>query len=125
MDARTAYVSMICGGDAYVPGLETLGRSLLETGTRIPRVALVTRDVSPGARAKLGAQGWRLREVEPIGNPRGDVLLPRFAELTLHAFRFAAQIVQRFIGPVEIRLPLGKLLARGVAFAGHGLQFIP
>ena len=81
MDARTAYVSMICGGDAYVPGLETLGRSLLETGTRIPRVALVTRDVSPGARAKLGAQGWRLREVEPIGNPRGDVLLPRFANV--------------------------------------------
>lgn len=76
-----AYVSMMCGGDAYVPGLETLGRSLVETGTNVPRVAMVTADVPTGARESLAKQGWRLREVEPIGNPASDMLLPRFANV--------------------------------------------
>lgn len=76
-----AYVSMICGGDDYLPGLETLGRSLIETESTAPRVAMVTRDVTPAARARLGAQGWRVREVESIGNPADDLLMSRFANV--------------------------------------------
>lgn len=81
MAVERAYVSLICGGDAYLPGLETLGRSLAETGTTVPRVALVTADVSAGARARLVAEGWLLRDVEPIGSPTVDRLVPRFAQV--------------------------------------------
>lgn len=76
-----AYVSMICGGDGYLPGLETLGRSIVETGSTVPRVAMVTRDVTAAARGRLDAQGWRIREVESIGNPGADLLMPRFANV--------------------------------------------
>jgi glycogenin glucosyltransferase len=78
---RPAYVSMICGGDDYLPGIETLGRSLVETGTSVPRVAMVTHDVSSAARARLEGSGWSVREVESIGNPRADRLMPRFANV--------------------------------------------
>jgi alpha-N-acetylglucosamine transferase len=79
--ARHAYVTMMVGGDAYVPGLEALGRSLAETGTAVPRVAMVTGDVDGKARARLTAQGWILREIEPIANPleEGALLYARFA----------------------------------------------
>ncbi|MBL8976249.1 MAG: hypothetical protein JNK56_36930, partial [Myxococcales bacterium] len=73
-----AYVTMICGGDAYVPGLEALGRSLAETRTAIPRVVMATPDVPCEATARLAAQGWEIREVAPIPNPhRSDELLFR------------------------------------------------
>jgi hypothetical protein len=81
MTVERAYASLICGGDAYVPGLETLGRSLAETGTVVPRVALVTDDVSAAARARLVAEGWLLRDVQPIRNPTADRLAPRFANV--------------------------------------------
>jgi alpha-N-acetylglucosamine transferase len=42
---------------------------------------MVTHDVSETARLRLVAQGWRLREVEPIGNPARDLLLPRFVNV--------------------------------------------
>jgi glycogenin glucosyltransferase len=44
---------------------------------------MVTRDVSTAVRERLQAQGWGLREVEPIANPRaaGDLLMPRFANV--------------------------------------------
>ena len=66
---RTAYVTMLCGGDSYVPGAEALGRSLDASGTAMPRVAMVTPDVDATARATLAGQHWELRDVEPIGNP--------------------------------------------------------
>lgn len=76
---KFAYVSMMCGGDEYLPGLETLGRSLQETGTEVPRVVMVTDDVSPAARARLTAQGWWLREIAPIASPIDDPLMSRFS----------------------------------------------
>ncbi len=81
MTVERAYASLICGGDGYLPGLETLGRSLAETGTTVPRVALVTADVSAAARARLVAEGWLLRDVEPIGSPTVHRLVPRYAEV--------------------------------------------
>lgn len=73
-----AYVTMICGGDAYVPGIEALGRSLVETQTSAPRVVMVTPEVPTEATSKLAAQGWEIREVAPIPNPhRDDELLFR------------------------------------------------
>ena len=50
---KQAYVSLMCGGDAYEPGVETLGRSLRATGSNVPLVLLVTPDVSSAARARL------------------------------------------------------------------------
>lgn len=78
--SKFAYVTMMTGGDAYVPGVEALGQSLLATGTTIPRVCMVTADVSAEARTQLEAQGWIMRDVEPIPAPTTDELLfKRFA----------------------------------------------
>ena len=79
---KRAYVTVLCGGDAYLPGVEVLGRSLVATGTTETRLAMVTPDVSVGARTRLVEQGWVLREVEAIANPTQDALLfPRFANV--------------------------------------------
>lgn len=76
---RRAYVSMICGGDAYVPGIEALGRSLVESGSRESRVLMVTPDVSPAARERLAGQGWLVRPVESVGHPDvGEPIFKRF-----------------------------------------------
>jgi alpha-N-acetylglucosamine transferase len=77
---KTAFVTLLCGGDGYVPGVEALGQSIKATGTSSPRVVMATSDVSRAAREKLEAQGWALRDVEPIANPRppADLLMPRF-----------------------------------------------
>lgn len=76
-----AYVTMISGGDAYVPGIEALGRSLVETGTSIARVVMATPDVPTAATSRLAAQGWQIREVAPIANPHGadQLLFRRFS----------------------------------------------
>ena len=77
-----AYVTMLCGGDRYVPGAEVLGRSLLETETRAERILLATADVPEEARDRARAQGWSVRDVEPIANPRPrKQMLPRFANV--------------------------------------------
>ncbi|MFO0649729.1 MAG: glycosyltransferase family 8 protein [Polyangiales bacterium] len=79
---KTAYVSVVCNGDGYVPGIEVLGRSLDASGSRVPRVLLATKDISDGARGRLAKLGWEIREVEPIANPDGDrALFPRFASV--------------------------------------------
>jgi glycogenin glucosyltransferase len=71
---------MMCGGDGYLPGVEALGRSLVETGSTTPRVVMVTADVSPAARARLEGEGWQVRPIEPIPCPNTDELLfARFA----------------------------------------------
>lgn len=75
-----AYVTMISGGDAYVPGIEALGRSLVESGSTELRVAMITSDVPPEALRRLVRAGWELREVAPIANPHpeGALLFRRF-----------------------------------------------
>lgn len=76
---KRAYVTLLSGGDAYVPGVEVLGRSLVRSGSVVPRIAMVTEDVGAEARQKLRDQGWDLRDVEPIANPSPDnALFPRF-----------------------------------------------
>lgn len=69
---KNAYVTMMCGGDAYLAGVEALGRSIVETGSVIPRVVMVTSDVSAEARAALTEQGWWIRDIEPIKSPHSD-----------------------------------------------------
>src|SRR4051794_35139735 len=72
IDMKRAYVSLVCGGDGYVPGAIALGRSLALTGTRVPGVMLVTPDVSHQARHGLTGAGWQIREVQPIDSPVDD-----------------------------------------------------
>lgn len=77
---KRAYVTMLCGGDGYVPGVEALGRSLLASGTREAKIVMVTADVSAAARGALAEQGWMLRDIEALSRPSPDApaLLPRF-----------------------------------------------
>lgn len=93
MTMKRAYVTTISGGDAYVPGVEALGRSLAASGTNVPRVALVTAEVTLGARHRLEAQGWSLHEIEPLASPNPEAVLifPRFAQTftKLRAFGLA------------------------------------
>jgi glycogenin glucosyltransferase len=78
-----AYVTLICSGDSYLPGVEALGRSLQASGSTVPRLAMVTADVTAAARNALQGQGWELREVAPIANPTATdgLLYPRFGNV--------------------------------------------
>lgn len=77
---KTAYVTTLCNGDGYLPGVEVLGKSLDASGSRVPKVVLTTADISSDARRRLTSLGWQPRDVEPIQNPAVDHLLfPRFA----------------------------------------------
>lgn len=77
---KTAYVTTLCNGDGYLPGIEALGSSIKATGTHHPMVLMVTPDVSDHARAALAHEGWTLRPIEPIANPNPATMhmLPRF-----------------------------------------------
>jgi glycogenin glucosyltransferase len=77
--SKHAYVTLMTGGDAYLPGVEALGQSLVATGTKVPRVVMVTPDVSFVARAVLEREGWIIRSVEPIPAPADELLFKRFA----------------------------------------------
>lgn len=78
---KHAYVTLMNGGDGYLAGVEALGRSLVETGSVVPRVVMVTTDVSQSARAQLVAQGWTLRVVAPVPSPPNDeAIYTRFAQ---------------------------------------------
>ncbi len=79
---KRAYVTMVCGGDEYVPGVEALGNSLRATGAQEERAVMVTADVSPSMRERLARQGWLIRDIEPIGNPspESERLFPRFTQ---------------------------------------------
>jgi lipopolysaccharide biosynthesis glycosyltransferase len=78
---KKAYATLLCNGDGYVTGAEVLGKSLAASGSTIPRVAMVTADISAPARRRLEAQGWEPREVEPIANPTPEAqrVFARFA----------------------------------------------
>ena len=77
---RTAYVTTLCNGEGYLPGVEALGKSLEAHGTTVPRVVLVTADVSREACERLSGQGWQVRDVEPLENPNPETarLFERF-----------------------------------------------
>lgn len=77
---KTAYVTALCNGDGYVPGVEALGKSLRATGTKAAMVVLCTADVPVAARVKLADEGWTMRYVEAIDNPNPKTaqLFPRF-----------------------------------------------
>ncbi|MFT3765000.1 MAG: glycosyltransferase family 8 protein [Minicystis sp.] len=77
---KTAYATMMCNGEGYLPGVEALGSSLAASGTTAPRVLMVTPEVRPITRDRLAAQGWTIREVDPIENPNPATqqMLPRF-----------------------------------------------
>ncbi|MGZ5969990.1 MAG: glycosyltransferase family 8 protein [Polyangiales bacterium] len=80
---KNTWVTLLTGGDRYLPGVEVLGRSLDATGTRADKVVLVSDDVPEHAREQLRAQGWILREVEPIPNPHPSSrhMMERFANV--------------------------------------------
>jgi hypothetical protein len=77
---KNTWVTLLTGGDKYLPGVEVLGRSLQATNTRADMVLMATRDVPETSRAQLRSQGWIIREVEPIANPNtsGGPMLERF-----------------------------------------------
>jgi len=47
---RTAFVTTLCNGDGYVPGVEALGKSLERAKSTHRKVVLVTPDVPKAAR---------------------------------------------------------------------------
>jgi alpha-N-acetylglucosamine transferase len=77
---KHAYVTLLCNGEGYLPGVEALGSSLEASGTLVPKVLLVTPEIRPITRARLTDQGWAIREIEPIVNPNPTTqqMLPRF-----------------------------------------------
>lgn len=77
---KRAYVTLVSGGDTYLPGAQTLGRSLDETGSTIPRIVMVTPDVPSAVTRELAACGWDPCPVAPLANPHPDSarLYPRF-----------------------------------------------
>lgn len=85
-----AYVTLLCNGDAYLPGVEALGKSLDASGAREPKVVMATPDVGDRTRDRLASLGWRIRDVEPISNPSAtkQQLFPRFSAVftKLHAW---------------------------------------
>jgi glycogenin len=66
---KSAYVTLLCNGDGYAPGVEVLGRSLENTKSTIPRIAMVTPDIQHVTRERLRRQGWETRDILPIDNP--------------------------------------------------------
>lgn len=81
--SRRAYVTMLTGGDAYIPGIDALGESLRRTKTPFPRVIMITPDVSWATQQHCKDQGWLIRPVAPIDNPCAatNLLYPRFARV--------------------------------------------
>lgn len=78
---KQAYVTLMCNGDGYLPGVEALGESLKATGTQVPRVVMVSGDVSAATCAKLVADGWLVRPVEPLHSAMAKPLFPRFDDV--------------------------------------------
>ena len=125
-----AYVSVLCGGDAYVPGAEALGLSLEAAGSRVPRILLVTADVSTAARERLvAAAGWRVREVAAIANPAadGDLVFARFRNTFTKLRAFGLDDVAKAVFLDADTLVLGNIdeLFERPAFAAAPDFFTP
>jgi glycogenin len=87
--ARTAYVTMLCNGDGYAPGVEALGHSLVHSGSTRARVVMVTPEVSDEACARLAGQGFDVRRVPWLGRSAREArMFARFGHTynKLHAF---------------------------------------
>ena len=69
IDMKKAYVTTLCNGEGYLPGVEVLGRSLEVSGSREMRIVLVTPDVEAPTRERLTSHGWQVRDVQSIVNP--------------------------------------------------------
>ncbi|NBQ70023.1 MAG: hypothetical protein EBU46_14830, partial [Nitrosomonadaceae bacterium] len=67
--ARSAWVTLVMRGDAYVPGALALAASLRASGTAAATVCMVTDDVSAGARALLGRAFDRVVAVDKLTYP--------------------------------------------------------
>jgi len=77
-----SYVTLLCNGEGYAVGVEVLGKSLEASGSKVPRLVLVTNDVGAGARGRLEKLGWRIQEIAPMEGLAVDKLLfPRFANV--------------------------------------------
>lgn len=66
MSAAFAWVTLLTQPD-YLPGVETLHRSLRASGSPWPLVVMVTDTIDDSTRQHLGAQGCKVREVPVIG----------------------------------------------------------
>jgi len=99
MTMKRAYVTLIAGGDAYAPGVETLGRSVRASGSTLPMVLLCTPDVPAATVEKLAATGWEPRPVEPIANPApsGDLIFARFGNTYTKLRAFALTEVEKAV----------------------------
>jgi alpha-N-acetylglucosamine transferase len=80
---KTAYVTTLCNGEGYLPGVEALGKSLEAHESTVQRIVLVTADVPSEARTRLTGEGWAIREVDPLTNPnpRTSQLFERFRDV--------------------------------------------
>ncbi len=80
---KVAYATVLTSGDAYLPGVEALGQSIVASGSTVPRVVMVTPDVGSEPREVLSAQGWIVHDIEPIANPTPsqEHLFARFAHV--------------------------------------------
>lgn len=123
---KRAYVTLICGGESYEPGVETLGRSLRASGTREPMPLLATPEVPAATLDRLAdVAGWEPRRVEPIANPApaGDQLYPRFGNTYTKLRAFGLADVEKAVfldadtlGPAERRRALRRpRLRRGAS----------
>lgn len=70
---KRAYVTLLCNGDAYAPGVEALGASLRASGTGEPLIVMAAPEVSPRVRAHLSMQGLRIRDVEILERGSRDM----------------------------------------------------
>lgn len=112
---RRAYVTLLSHGDAYVPGVEALGWSLIHTGSRVPRIAMVTEDVPAGARLRLRRQGWMLRDVDAVPSPVGNALFPRFRHVFTKLRVFGLEGLERVVfldADTIVLQPLDELFDR-------------
>ena len=97
---KQAYVTLLCGGDAYEPGVEVLGRSLRASGTTIPLILLATPDVSEEARVRLATTaGWEVRTVKPIANPSrdGERIFTRFRNTFTKLRAFGLEDIEKVV----------------------------
>jgi hypothetical protein len=126
---KTAYVTALCNGDGYVPGIEALGTSLDRAGAQHPKLLLVTPDVSDTARVKLAGAGWLIRGIEPIRNPypATSQLYARFANTFTKLRVFALEEVEKvvFLDADTIVLQNVDELFERPAFAAAPDFFLP
>jgi alpha-N-acetylglucosamine transferase len=125
----SAYVTTLCHGDGYLPGVEALGRSLDRAGAQHPKLVLLTPDVPLSARDKLAAGGWLLRDIEPIANPNPKTgqLYARFADSFTKLRVFELEEVEKvvFMDADTIALQNIDELFERPAFAAAPDFFLP